>query len=187
MNSFLKYAVGAFSIALLLPATSAVAEATDQAKSREEAIRITRWIEDTSRKIQLDSERLISMQRSSTFTNQSHKVKLQRIAHEINSQLQPAFKRLAELQPELPEWKQSAIDQMHTSALALAANTHAAILNRNSTENVRPPALDFEYREFVQDISNHADSLVQIADAASDYSTAQLRGHQAGLPIASHN
>ncbi len=186
MNNTFKNAAWAFSIALLLPVFAA-AELPQQTKARKEAMQLTRSIEVISRKIHNEAENLSVAQRNSQFSKQSHQIKLQRIATHINENLKPAFDRLDELKPDLPEWNQVAIDQMRTSAATLAANTNEAILNRNTSQHGHPAILDPEYGGLVANMTTHADALVQIADATSDYSDAQLKGHQAGLPIASHN
>jgi hypothetical protein len=186
MNKLFKNAVWAFSIALVLPLFAA-AELPQQAKVRKEAIQLTRSIEVASRNIHNEAENLKMAQRNSQISKQSHQMKLHRIALQVNERLKPSFDRLAELQPHLPEWNSAAIDQMRTSAASLAASTNAAIVNRNTSQHGHPAVLDPEYRDLVASMTDHADALVQIADATSDYSDAQLKGHEAGLSIASHN
>lgn len=186
MNNTLKNAAWAFSIALLLP-VFASAELPQQNKARQEAMQLTRSIEVTSRAIHQEAENLSAAQRNTRVSKQSHQIKLQRIATHINEKLKPAFERLDELRPALPEWNQAAIDQMRTSAATLAANTNEAILNRNASQHGHPAILDPGYGELVANMTDHADTLVEIADATSDYGSAQLKGHQAGLPISSHN
>ena len=185
MNTFFRNAARALAISLMLPLFAA-AELPQQTQARKEALQLTRSIEQTSRKIQRDADDL-GMGHRSQFSNRSHNIKLQRIKAHINEQLKPAFDRLAALQPQLPEWKQGAVDQMRTSAVSLAASTNEAILKLNNNQIGRPAALNPEYGELVASMASHADSLVQLADATSDYSGAQLKGHEAGLPIASHN
>src|SRR5579863_1174610 len=126
MNHTFKNAVGALSIALLLP-VFAGAELSQQTEARKEAIQLTRSIEATTRSIHQQADELVAAQRNNR-SSQLHKQRLQRIANNINEQLKPAFDRLAELQPDLPQWHQTAIDQMRTSAAALATNTNAAIV-----------------------------------------------------------
>ncbi len=185
MNTFVRNAVRALAISLMLPLLAA-AELPQQTQARKEALQLTRSIEQTSRKIQRDADDL-GMGHRSQFSNRSHNIKLQRIKTHINEQLKPAFDRLAELQPQLPEWKQGAVDQMRSSAVSLASSTNEAILKLNNNQIGRPAALNSEYGQLVASMASHADSLVQLADATSDYSGAQLKGHEAGLPIASHN
>jgi len=185
MNNTFKNAVGALSIALLLPVFAA-AELPQQTKARKDAIQVTRSIETTTRAIHKQADELVAAQRNN-HGNQTQKIRLQRIADSINGQLKPAFDRLAELQPDLPEWHQTAIDQMRSSAASLAANTNAAILNRNASTQGHPVVLDPEYGQLVANMTSQAGALIQVADATSDYGSAQLKGHSAGLPITAHN
>lgn len=184
MKTLFKNAALATSIGLLLP-LFAVAELPHQTTARKEAIQLSRTIENTSRKIHHETENLANAQRNPQMSRLSHQIQLERIKSLINGQLKPAFDRLAEIQPHLPEWKQTAVDQMRTSAASLASSTNEAILNRNA--NSIPAVLDPNYRDMIANMTTHADNLVQIADATSDYSSAQLKGNQAGLSIASHD
>jgi len=187
MNKFKLNAVYALSIALLLPGMLTASTRSDQTDTRKEAIQLTQHIERTGRAIQLEADRLDAMRRNQQISNQSHQYSLSRIASHINEQLQPAMNRLAEIQPELPQWHQHAIDQMRTSAATLAANTNAAILNRNPSESRKLAVLDAGYGQLLENINGRADALVQVADAAGDYGDAQLKGHRAGLAIAAHD
>ena len=105
----------------------------------------------------------------------------------MNEQLQPAFSRLAELKPELPEWHQSAIAEMHSSALDLAANADAAIRNRNPDGSGRVATVDQDYKQLIASINEHSSELAEVADATADYGSAQLKGHMAGLAITTHD
>jgi hypothetical protein len=187
MPNFIHHTVLALSLALLLPGTLMAGGTSDQAKTRKEAVQLTQDLERTARKIQHESEQLSVMQKSGALSNWSHQYKLHTIAVHINEQLQPTLKRLAEIQPSLPEWNQHAIERMRTSAANLAANTNAAALNRGFKGTRQPPVLDSEYAQLVQNISTQAHVLVQVADAAGDYGDAQLKGHKAGLAILAHD
>ena len=134
-----------------------------------------------------EADRLRMMRTNTHFSHQSHQNSLSQIAIQVNEELQPALKRLAEIKPELPQWHQDAIGQMHTSAVTLAANTNAAILSRNPSETRQLPVFDSSYGQLLDNISDRAETLIQVADAASDYGDAQLKGHEAGLAITSHN
>lgn len=177
----------ALSLALLLPGTLMAGELTNRANTRKEAIQLTKQIERTSLAIQKEADRLHSMTRSSHISNASHKRGLQQIANHVNDQLQPAFSRLAELKQELPEWHQSAIAEMHTSALNLASDADLAIRNRNPDGSGQLPVADSDYKQLVSNIHQRASVLAQVADATADYGTAQLKGHQVGLAITSHD
>lgn len=186
MQKTIRQTVYALTIALLLPATFAAAESTNQAKLRKEAVQLTKQIEGAARKIQNESDHLTMMRKNHNISNFSHRQGLLNIATHVNGELSPALDRLAEIQPHLPEWHQQAIDQMRTSAANLAAHANAAVTNRSNDGTRKPAILDSEYSTLLGGMNNHATNLVQVADAAADYGNAQLKGHQAGLAIASH-
>lgn len=187
MHKFKLNAVSALTFALLLPGTLIASTRSDQTDTRKEAIQLTQHIESTGRAIQLEADRLVTLRRNHQISNQSHQYSLSRIASHVNDQLRPAMNRLAEIQPELPQWHQHAIDQMRTSAATLAANTDAAILNRNPSESRKAAFIDAGYGQLLENINGRADALVQVADAAADYGDAQLKGHRAGLAITAHD
>lgn len=187
MRTLKQSTVMALSLALLLPGTLMAGELTNQAKTRKEAVKLTQHIERTSLEIQKEADRLHSMSRSGQISNASHKHGLQQIKNHVNEQLQPAFSRLAELKPELPEWHQTAIDHMRTSAANLALSANAAIVNRNPDGSGQLAVADPDYKQYVANIHERATVLAQVADATADYGSAQLKGHQAGLAITSHD
>jgi len=177
----------ALGLALLLPGTLMATELTKQTKARKEAVKLTQHIERTSLAIQKEADRLHSMSRSGQISNVTHKHGLQQIKNHVNEQLQPAFSRLEELKPGLPDWHQTAIDQMRTSAANLALNADAAIMNRNPDGSRQLAFADQDYKQYVANIHERAMAMAQVADATADYGTAQLKGHQAGLAITSHD
>lgn len=187
MPMSMQHTVFAISLALLLPAALMAGETSEQTRTRKEAIQLTQSIEGSARRIQTESEHLSVMQKSGSTSNFTHQYKLHTIANEVNEQLQPALKRLAEIQPGLPEWNQQAIEHMRMSAANLAANANAAALNRGFAGSRQPVVLDTDYGQLLQNIGSHARTLVQVADAAGDYGNAQLKGHRAGLAIAAHD
>lgn len=177
----------ALGLALLLPASLKANELTSQSKTRKEAVKLTQHIERTSLAIQKEADQLHSMSRNGRISNAAHKHGLQQIKNHVNEQLQPAFERLAELKPALPDWHQTAIDHMKTSAANLALNANAAIENRNPNGSSRIPLVDPDYKQYLANIHERATVLAQVADATEDYGSAQLKGHQAGLAITSHD
>jgi exonuclease VII large subunit len=187
MQTSIHTTVYAITLALLLPGTLMAGETSDKTRTRKEAIQLTQSVEGAARKIQMESEHLSVMQKTTNVSNRTHQYKLHLIATQINEQLQPALKRLAEMQPELPQWHQNAIEQMRTSAATLAANANAAVLNRGFAGVHQPAPLDPDYGQLLKNISSQAQTLVQMADATADYGGAQLKGHRAGLAIASHD
>jgi len=184
---FIQPSVYALTIVLLLPASLVASESNDNIRVRKEAVQLTRQVESASRKIQDESAYLSAMQRNSQISNRSHQYKLQTIANQVKEQLRPALTRLAEIQPGLPQWNQQAIERMRLSASTIAFHANEAVLNRNAAGSSMPVSFDTEYRRLVENISNHADVLTQVADATVDYGTAQLKGTQAGLPITTHD
>ena len=187
MRSLKQSTILALSLALLLPGWLMATELTNQAKIRKEAVKLTQHIERTSLDIQKEADKLHSMSRSGLISNMSHKRGLHQIKNHVNEQLQPAFSRLAELKPDLPEWHQTAISEMQGSALQLAANADSAIRNRNPYGSGQPAMADPDYKQMIANISERATLLAQVADATADYGSAQLKGHQAGLAITSHD
>jgi hypothetical protein len=187
MSTLKQSTVVALSLALLLPGTLMAGELTNQAKTRKEAVKLTQHIERASLAIQKEADILHSMSRSSHITNATHKSGLQQIKNHVNEQLQPAFSRLAELKPELPEWHQTAIAEMHTSALNLAASADAAIHNRNPGGSGKLAVADPDYKQLIANIHERSTVLAQVADATADYGSAQLKGHEVGLAITSHD
>jgi hypothetical protein len=183
MNNFTAFAL---SLALLLPATLMAGETSDQTRNRKEAVQLTQRIESSARNIQTEADHLSQMQKGNAISNFTHQYKLHVISTEINEQLGPALKRLAEIQPGLPDWHSTAVDRMRTSGANLAANANAAVLNRGFSGTRQPAVLDSEYGQLIQNINTQAQTLVQVADATGDYGNAQLKGHRAGLAITFH-
>ncbi|HTM17519.1 MAG TPA: hypothetical protein VL135_11460 [Terracidiphilus sp.] len=177
----------ALGLALLLPGSLMASGLVDKTKTRKEAVKLTKHIERTSLAIQKEADLLHTLSRNGRISNLTHQNGLRQIAAHVNEQLQPAFSRLVELKPELPEWHQTALTEMHASALNLAANADAAIRNRNPDGSGQPAVVDTDYKQHVANIYERASLLAQVADATADYGSAQLKGHQAGLAITSHD
>jgi nucleotidyltransferase/DNA polymerase involved in DNA repair len=154
---------------------------------KKEGIELTERVERAARVIQNEADRLSVMRNNSHIVKRTHQHHLQKIANEVNRELKPSLERLAEIQPDLPQWKQQAIDEMRSTAVELAANTNAAILNRNAaTQNV-PARMDTNYGQLLQSMTVQSERLTEIADATADYAEAQLQGVNAGLAISQHN
>jgi hypothetical protein len=103
----------------------------------------------------------------------------------VNDGLRPALQRLTEIQSELPAWHRDTIDQMLTSAKALAADTISAILNQNDA-GAPPIVMNEGYKELITGIDRHAEALVKTSDAAGDYAAAHLQAVEAGLKVPRH-
>jgi len=186
MRTLKLFNVLTLGLALLVPGSLMASSLVDKTKTRKEAVKLTKHIERTSLAIQKEADRLHSMSRNGRISNLTHQNGLRQIASHVNEHLQPAFSRLAELKPQLPEWHQTALVEMHTSALNLAANADAAIRNRNPDGSGLLPVADADYKQHVANIYERATLLAQVADATADYGSAQMKGHRAGLAITSH-
>ena len=187
MFKSMKYVSYALAAVMLLSATFVLAEQSDQMRARKEAVKLTKQVERSAAKIELEAHRLSSMRTNPNISKSTHNYHLYMIAAEVNKQLQPALARLNEIQPELPGWKQEAIEQMRQSATTLAANANAAVENRRAVSVHQPAVMDPEYGQLLSNISDQAGTLLEVADATADYANAQLKGANAGLKIQSHN
>ena len=177
--------ISILALAGILSAASPVAEPTkaQQLEIQKEGIELIGQLEDVARDIRFNAEQLNSLShRSSQFTRQHH---LMQIRELVNDGLQPALKRLTEIQPELKSWHQDAIDKMLASARTVAADTNSAILNQNEKASL-PTPLNAEYRELVSRIAEHSEKLAKTADAAGDYASAHARAEEAGLKLPKH-
>jgi hypothetical protein len=151
-----------------------------QLEMEKEGITLIGQVEDVAREINYHADLLNSF--SPWISKGTHFHHLEQIKSLVNEGLQPAFKRLTEIQPQLSAWHQDTIDQMLTSAKALAASTNSAILNRKEPA-VAPPLLNAEYRELTSMIYEHSKALVTTSDAAGDYAAAHQQGLEAGLKV----
>lgn len=187
LKSVKQYTLALTAAALLFPASLAVAETSDQVAVRKEGIELTERVEKAARVIQNEADRLSVMRNNSNIAKRTHQHHLQKIANQVNEELKPSLERLAEIQPDLPQWKQQAIDEMRSTAVELAANTNAAILNRNAAAQYVPARMDANYGQLLQNMAAHSERLTEVADATGDYAEAQLQGAAAGLAISQHN
>ena len=183
MHRIIKNTVFAIAAALLLPAALVIAESSDKTKAQQEAISLSKDVEQAANKIQSHADSLNAMRASTTISNGSHQHKLHRIATEVNESLRPALMRLVELQPELPEWNRQAIDQMREATATLALSANAAVSNRSNASAQMPAYGDQEYAQLLQNVSSQAGRLVETADATADFADAHIRGTEAGLAI----
>ncbi len=177
--------IATLAIAGLLTAGFAAAEPTKTQKleMQREGIELIGQLEDVARDVHFNADRLNSLGHgTSKFTRQHH---LMQIRELVNDGLQPALKRLTEIQPELKEWHRDVIDKMLASAKTLAADTNAAILNQNDNGSV-PTMINPEYKQLVSRIAEHAEALVKTSDAAGDYAAAHRQAEEAGLKLPRH-
>ena len=185
MFKSISRSISLLAIAGLLTAGFAAAEPSkaQRLEVQKEGIELIGQLEDVARDVHFNADRLNSLgHTSSKFSRQHH---LMQIRELVNDGLQPALKRLTEIQPELKEWHRDVIDKMLASAKALAADTNAAILNQNEKGTV-PTAINPEYKQMVSRIAEHAETLIKTSDAAANYATAHQQAEEAGLKLPRH-
>lgn len=177
--------VSILALAGLLLVGIATAEPTKNQKleMQKEGIELIGQLEDVARDIHFNADRLNTLShRSSQFTRQHH---LMQIRELVNDGLQPALKRLTEIQPELKVWHRDVIDKMLASAQDLASATNSALLNQNENGS-RPVEMNPEYKQLVRNIAEHAQTLVKTSDAAGAYAAAHAKAEEAGLKLPKH-
>jgi hypothetical protein len=163
----------------LLPASTV---SQRQLEVQKEGIRLVTQVEESAREIRYHADHLDSLANSMQASRHIHKSHLTQIRESVNDRLSPALKRLAELQTELPEWKQQSIQDMHSDAAALAAHVNGAITEANDATLV-PPAMNAEYKKLVAGVHAQAGSLVKRSDAVGAYSSALLKAQDAGVEV----
>lgn len=166
----------------LLPLGLVAGEVTEPFDVQQEGTQLIGHMEDVARNIHQNADQLDFFAAAGQVSVPTHKNRLMRIRDLVNEELRPTLERLTEIQQDLPEWQQDTIEQMVESARALAASTTSAILNINENGH-RPVVLNADYREFVSNITEHADFLVKTADAAGDYADAHQKAVEAGLTV----
>lgn len=156
-----------------------------QLELEKEGIELIAQLEDVSRDVHYNADRLGALSHGPSESRWSHGYHLTQIKDLVNKGLRPALDRLTEIQPELKDWHQDVIEQMLTSARALAADTNTAMLSHNEKTSM-PPALNQEYKDLISRISGHAEDLVKTSDAAGDYASAHEQAQEAGLQLPPH-
>lgn len=156
-----------------------------QIELEKEGIQLIAQLEDISRSVHYNADRLDSLSKGPRVSNWSNAHHLMEIKDLVNKGLRPALARLTEIQSELKDWHQDVIDQMLVSAKALAADTNAVIIAHNDKQAM-PPSLNQEYKDLIARINTHAETLVKTSDAAGDYASAHEQALQAGLQIPAH-
>ena len=165
---------------LMLPGGLLAVDAKTQIELEKEGIELIDDLEMVAKDIRYNAGQLQTTTLDMKATKWAHLHHLSQIKDLVNDGLNPPLKRLQEIQPDLPEWKQKSIDKMLESALALAADANAAILNKRNS-GVLHAALTQEYREQLATIYKHSELLVKAADIAGNYARARLKAAEAGL------
>ncbi len=176
----LTRSVSMLAVFSLIPPAFAVTD-SHQAKAPEEAIQLIRQIEDVARDVRNDVATLKSFTNSVLVSRTSHAHQLQRIKSLVNESMRPALARLAEIQPQLPEWKQQSVEKMLAAATTLAADTSAAFVAKSESRSVAP--LNMEYKALVARMYAHSEDLVKTSDAAGTYAMARGKAVKAGLDV----
>jgi hypothetical protein len=170
--------------ALLALPMAAVAQGTRAAPAdlHKEGIDLIRSMEITARELHYNTEWLRMHSRSMNTSMVTHNDHLSQVKELVNNEPQPALTRLQEIQGQLPEWHQDTIDQLFTSARALAADANSAIASHRD-KGALPAAANLEYQAFVKGMNQHAEALVKTADAAGEYAKAHQQAVEAGLNV----
>lgn len=166
----------------LIPSAFAASGTNDQLEMEKEGVQLVRQVEEVARDVRYNAGRLNSFTNTIQISKWTHVHHLEQIKSLVNDGLRPALARLEEIQPQLPDWKQQAIDKMIESAKALAADANDAILTKNEA-GTTPPAMNAEYKGLVTRIYDHAEALVKTSDAAGTYAAARLKAHEAGVKV----
>ena len=184
LNSLARISLAA--MVAILPATLPAQDkvTVQQVALEKESLELIDQIEDVARSVHYNTDvlRMHASRNMSRWTNGHHLTEVKGL---VNNGLNPALNRLTEIEPQLPEWQQHAIDRMLESAHALAADTNSALLNLNENGS-RPIVLNDEYRTFLNTMDEHAKNLASTADAAGDYADALDQALEAGLRVPSH-
>lgn len=154
----------------------------EQLEMQKEGVQLIRQVEEVARDVHYNADRLNSLTRSMQISKWTHVHHLDQVKSLVNEGLRPALARLEEIQPQLPEWKQQAIDKMLGAAQALAADTNDAILAKNEA-GTTPPAMNPEYKGLLTRLYAHSEALVTTSDAAGTYAEARLKAHEAGVKV----
>jgi hypothetical protein len=169
-------------VAALALAPAALAANPPQLELEKEGVQMIRQVEEVARDVRYNAARLNSLANSLQASRWSVDHHVSQIRELVNDGLNPALRRLIELQPLLPDWKQQSIDRLLASAKTLAADTNDAILTRNEA-GPAPLAMNAEFRSFVTRVYQHAESLVKTSDAAGSYAAARFKAHSAGVKV----
>jgi len=172
-DSLTKYVLG-LAILSLLPSGFAASQPKDQIAIEKEGVQLIGQVREAARDINYNADRLNAFTKSVQISKWTHYHHLTEIRTLVNEGLQPAFDRLTEIQPQLPEWKQKSINDMLQSAKVLAADVHSAILSKNDA-GTTPPYLNSEYKELVVRILQHSDTLMKTAATAQTFAEAKLK------------
>ncbi len=167
----------------LIPAALVAKPNSDALALEREGVDLIREVEEIARDVRSHASRLDQFSRSPLISKPTHAYHLSQIRTLINENLRPVMMRLGEIQPQLPEWKQQAIDQMIAAARLLAEDATDAIIAKREAKTL-PTSMNADYKDLVSRVHAHAEKLVKTSDAAGNYAAARLKAHSAGVPVA---
>ena len=104
--------VSALAALALIPAAFAASINKEQLETEREGVQLIRQVEEVARDVRYNADRLNSFTSSMKISRWTHAHHLDQIKSLVNEGLNPALARLTEIQPQLPDWKQQAIDKM---------------------------------------------------------------------------
>jgi hypothetical protein len=174
--------ISLLAVIAMLPASLLAGETSKRTAVDKESTELFGEMESVARDLRTHTSRLNFYTRDTQISRESHSYCIGQIKSLVNERLQPAMARLTEIQPELPSWKQDAIEQMLASARSLAANVNSAIDSRNEAGSV-PIFMNQEYGEFLASMHQNATDLVNTSDAAGDYAEAHRRASEVGIKL----
>ena len=137
--------------------------------------------EEIGREVQYHVDRLKMLATHPELSPWSHYQHLERIKRLVNADLRPVLARLADLQRQLPAWKQESVTRMIAAAQLLADDANSAFVTKRDSFRV-PAPLNGAYVQFVTEMSVHADDLVSRADLVHQFATLRAKAAEAGLP-----
>lgn len=155
-----------------------------QVAMEKEAVAMVAQVEEVARDVSYHADRLLQLAQTFSVSRWSHYHHLDEIKALVNDGLRPALRKLTDVQAQLPEWKQGAIDQMVADAQRLANDTNSAYLAKSGGGGL-PTAMNQEYKQFVTDVAAHAAALTKTADAAHAFAEGHLKAAEAGLKVTS--
>ena len=171
------------AVGLSLPAL-ANTKTSDSLSAQEKGVQLINQVADVARDVRYSAEHLDSYNRHMQISKWSHDYHLNQIKNLVNDGLNPALAQLQDLQSQLPDWKQQAIDNMVKSATALAADANSAIVER-SDSGPAPLPMNADYKAFVKQVTEHAQNLIKTSDAAAAYASAHMK--DAGIEVPPHS
>ncbi|MGE3705619.1 MAG: hypothetical protein AB7I13_10130 [Vicinamibacterales bacterium] len=166
-------------IALPTPARAADADRRQITLEREATGLVDR-VEEVGREVQFHVDRLKTLAGHPEISAWSHYQHLDRIKHLVNTGLRPALTRLADVQRQLPDWKQESVTRMIAAAQQLSTDATSAFFKKQDSLRM-PVVMNAAYTQFLAEMSVHADSLVSTADFAHEYASLRLKAAEAGL------